>query len=210
MSNPELFKKKSYLDLKSIIPREVCNLVAQYALLQESVAPVKEEAEGQVPFAHSVYGDLLMETLMIFMKPHMEMHTGLELCPTYSYFRVYRPGMTLEKHTDRFSCEISTTVCLGYNYVNALLDYNWGMYVGTNPTLIEEVSSIHNIGKILLQKPGDIIVYRGCEVEHWRDPFVADKGSWQVQAFLHYINKDGPYYPEYAYDKRPGLGFKVK
>jgi hypothetical protein len=118
--------------------------------------------------------------------------------------------MTLEKHTDRVSCEISTTVCLGYNYVNAPSDYNWGMYVGTNLNIIEEVSSINNIGKMLSQKPGDIIVYRGCEVEHWRDPFVADKGSWQVQAFLHYINKDGPYYPEYAYDKRPGLGFKFK
>jgi hypothetical protein len=118
--------------------------------------------------------------------------------------------MTLEKHTDRFSCEISTTVCLGYNYVNALPDYNWGMYLGTTPTIVEEVSSINNIGKMISQQPGDIIIYRGCEVEHWRDPFVAGTGSWQVQAFLHYINKDGPYYPEYAYDKRPGLGFKVK
>lgn len=213
MNNSDLFKNDAYLDLKGIIPKDMCNLVSQYALLQELVTPRKEEAEGQVPFAHSGYGDLLMETLMLFMKPHMEAHTGLELCPTYTYFRVYRPGMILERHTDRPSCEVSTTVCLGTNYTNVSQDFNWGMYVDNTYRHNADDNgfiSANNPGKMIAQSPGDIIVYRGCEIEHWREEFAAGEGSWQVQAFFHYINKDGPYYPEFAYDKRPGIGFSLR
>ena len=212
MNTLQLFKDNAYLDLKGIIPKDMCNLVSQYALLQELVSPRKEEAEGQVPFSHSVYSDTLMETLMLFMKPHMESYTGLELCPTYSYFRVYRPGMTLERHTDRESCEISTTVCLGYNYINVNKDYNWGMYVDNSyrHDINADFVSANGLGKMITQTPGDIIVYRGCEVEHWREPFEAGEGSWQVQAFFHYINKDGPFYPEFAYDKREGIGFPLR
>lgn len=212
MNDTQLFKTNGYLDLKSVIPKDICNIAAQYALLQETVMPIKEEAEGQVPFSHSVYSDLLMETLMLFMKSHMEHHTGLDLCPTYSYFRVYRPGMTLERHTDRPSCEISTTTCLGFNYFNVETDYNWGMYIDNQyrQNLLQEFSLENNSEKMIMQQPGDIIIYRGCEIEHWRDAFAAGTGSWQVQAFFHYIDKDGPYYPEFAYDKRPGPGHKLK
>jgi hypothetical protein len=40
------------------------------------------------------------------------------------------------------------------------------------------------------------------EMPHWRDPF---EGEWQVQAFLHYVRKNG-LYPDRVYDTRPRLG----
>jgi len=209
MRNQELFEKQGYLPLKSIIPLDICNIVTQYALLQENVLPKKEEPTGQVPNSHSIYSDTLMETLMAHMKPHMEKATGLELFPTYSYFRVYRPRMILDRHTDRPSCEISTTICFGYDYKHANPDYRWSMYV--DPTYRHNIDynfiSKNNKGTAVPQDPGDILIYRGCEIEHWRDPFDAEDSSWQVQAFFHYINKDGPFYPEYAFDRRPGLGW---
>lgn len=210
MALNENFKNNGYLALSAIIPKDICNLTTQYCLLQEKINPRKEDDSGQVPFSHSIYADTLMETLMVFMKPHMEKYTGLELCPTYSYFRVYRPGMELLRHTDRPSCEISTTICFGYHYTETNPDYNWGMYV--DPTHRhdinkEDFSSKGNAGIMTKQTPGDCIIYRGCEIEHWRDPFEAGPNSYQVQGFFHYINKNGPYYPEFAYDKRPGVGF---
>ena len=205
------FKQNGYIALNKIIPRDICNITTQYCLLQEQIQPQKEEENGQVPFSHSVYADTLMETLMVFMKPHMEKHTGLELCPTYSYFRVYRPGMTLERHTDRQSCEISTTICFGLEYFDVDPNYNWGMYV--DPTVRHDIDDLqfissNNEGIMTPQTPGDCIIYRGCEIEHWRDPFKAGDNSWQVQGFCHYIYKNGPYYPEFAFDKRAGVGHK--
>jgi hypothetical protein len=88
------------------------------------------------------------------------------------------------------------------------------MYVDKDSRTVEvpdgTFKSAENLGTMVEQQPGDLIVYRGCEVEHWRDAFQAEYGSYQIQAFFHYIDKAGPYYPEYAFDKRPGLGFRHK
>jgi hypothetical protein len=55
-------------------------------------------------------------------------------------------------------------------------------------------------------EPGDMIIYKGCEIEHWREPF---KGLNHAQLFMHYNRKDGLY--EFnedvdKYDGRPLLG----
>lgn len=195
MSNPEKFAQQKYLALKNLIPLDLCRVITKYALLKEETEFTPESAGEQVENAHSVYSDTLMETMLHFIHPHMEKNTGLSLCPTYTYYRVYRPGMELKKHLDRESCEISTTVCFGFNYTDKSPDYRWGMYVEPN--------------NLILQNPGDLIVYKGCEVTHWREPFDAGPKSYQVQAFFHYIDKNGPFYPEFAYDKRPGIGWKL-
>lgn len=213
MSNALEFKENKYLDLKSVVPLDLCRVVTKYSLLKEETAFAPELGnDAQVENAHSVYSDTLMETMMHFLLPHMEKNTGLSLCPTYTYYRVYRPGMTLERHKDRPSCEISTTVCFGFNYNYVDPEYRWGMYVDKNSWNVRgengEFISAGNSGTLIAQNPGDLIIYRGCEIEHWRDPFIAGPGSYQVQAFFHYIDKNGPYYPEYAYDKRPGIGYR--
>jgi hypothetical protein len=38
-------------------------------------------------------------------------------------------------------------------------------------------------------KQGDMLVYSGCELEHWRNKF---KGKECVQVFLHYNNRKTP------------------
>jgi hypothetical protein len=187
------FERKKYTVLEKLVPLDVCRIVSRYALLKEELEFTPElGASAQVENAHSVYSDTLMETMLHFLRPHLENSTGLFLCPTYTYYRVYRPGMKLEVHRDRPSCEISATVCFGYKYVEKDTEYRWGMYV--EPDIL-----IH-------QNFGDAIIYRGCEVDHWRDTFEAGPGSYQVQAFFHFIDKNGPFYPEYAYDKRSQLG----
>lgn len=193
MSNPENFEKNKYLAVKKLIPVDICRIVTKYALLKEEIDFKPELGEHvQVKDAHSVYGDTLMETLIEFLKPHIEQNTGLSLCSTYTYYRVYRPGMKLNVHRDRPSCEISSTICFGFKYNGKESNYRWGMSVEP--------------GILIDQDPGDGIIYRGCEVDHWRDTFDAGINSYQVQAFFHYIDKNGPYYPEYAYDKRQKLG----
>ena len=52
-------------------------------------------------------------------------------------------------------------------------------------------------------KPGDMLVYSGCELEHWREKF---KGKECVQVFLHYNNRKTPGSKDNMFDKRPHLG----
>ena len=52
-------------------------------------------------------------------------------------------------------------------------------------------------------KPGDMLVYSGCELEHWREKF---KGKECVQVFLHYNNRKTPGAKDNMFDKRPHLG----
>ena len=55
-------------------------------------------------------------------------------------------------------------------------------------------------------EPGDLVIYRGCDLEHWREPFtIEDENAWHVQGFFHYVDKNGPF-KDYKFDKRESLG----
>ena len=157
--------------------------------------------DEQVPGSYSIYADHVMETLLMKVLPVMKEKTGLNLVPTYSYARVYEHGAELKRHKDRPSCEISTTLNLGGD--------PWAIYLdptGAN-NVIDEYKNIHKPGapegvKIDLN-PGDMLIYSGCELEHWRKPF---EGKLCGQVFLHYNHADGPFAKSNLYDKRPLLG----
>ena len=50
---------------------------------------------------------------------------------------------------------------------------------------------------------GDMLVYSGCELEHWREPF---QGNVCGQVFLHYNHVNGPFANKNKFDGRPMLG----
>jgi hypothetical protein len=54
---------------------------------------------------------------------------------------------------------------------------------------------------------GDAVLYRGMEVEHWREKYT--EGQWQAQVFLHYVDADGPH-ADQKYDGREQLGQDIK
>jgi PKHD-type hydroxylase len=53
--------------------------------------------------------------------------------------------------------------------------------------------------------PGDMVVYKGCDVEHWRPKLKARDNEWVVQLFIHYTDANGPY-KHLKYDGREKLG----
>jgi hypothetical protein len=157
--------------------------------------------DQQVPGSYSIYADHVMETLLMKVLPVMKEKTGLNLVPTYSYARVYQHGAELKRHKDRPSCEISTTLNLGGD--------PWPIFI--DPTgsdnVIDEYKNIHKPnapkGVKVDLNPGDMLIYSGCELEHWREPF---KGQLCGQVFLHYNHADGQFAKSNLYDKRPMLG----
>jgi hypothetical protein len=157
--------------------------------------------DEQVPNTYSHYADILSETLLLKLQPVVENETKLKLTPNYTYTRIYKKGDILRRHKDRFSCEISTTLNLGGE--------NWPIYLdptGAN-NVIDEYKNLHKPNapkgiKVNL-KPGDMLIYRGCDLEHWRDPFI---GEDCCQVFLHYNNTKTKGSKENLFDKRPHLG----
>lgn len=186
-TNIKKFEKNGYVIVKSAISNEIRDFVTQYALFDEMQDFTPDGS--QVPKAHSKYGDPAMESLLISLQDVMEKNTGLTLFPTYSFYRVYRNGDELTVHKDRPSCEISATLCFNHSYDRE--DYKWPIFMDGNQADLE---------------PGDMVIYRGCDLDHWRDPFdITDNEAWHVQGFFHYVDANGPY-PEYKFDQRDSVG----
>jgi hypothetical protein len=186
----------------------MCNLLYHHTQLEtarlnyydENGIDYKKELEGeftdhQAPGDFSKYGDPIFDTLLSLSLEQVQTLTGKELIPTYSYHRLYTTGTELKRHSDRPSCEISTTLCLGYDIsnvdTNKYPDWDWPMFIKEKDG--NEIP-IH-------MKPGDMIIYRGCELKHWREPFW---GKNHAQVFLHYNEKGGQY--DIPNDGRPILG----
>jgi hypothetical protein len=198
------FKKNKYVVIRKAISKDLATFVANYFNIKKQVfdtfkeyryiSPFEDsfgyyETENeQIPNTYSHYSDIAMETLMLKCQPKMEEVTGLKLNPAYTYARLYKHGDILERHKDRFSCEISTTMNLGGD--------PWSIYL--EPSGKEGKKGI----KVDL-KPGDMLVYSGCDLEHWREKF---KGKECVQVFLHYNNSKTPGAENNMFDRRPHLG----
>tara|TARA_R100000773_G_C4169491_1_gene83788 strand:- start:317 stop:661 length:345 start_codon:yes stop_codon:yes gene_type:complete len=106
----------------------------------------------------------------------MEKETKLKLKPIYSYNRIYIGGAELKKHTDRDACEISASITLKYFYKDK--NYKWPLCMGDTPVIINS---------------GDGVIYKGCEIPHWRPIFNQPKEYWHHQLFIHYVDVNGPY-----------------
>ena len=179
------FEKNKYVHLEDFLdPESAAQLTAALQGLVKQQQTIKDP---QCPISEAVHGSPVFDKLLLDLLPSFEQASGKRLYPTYSYARLYLPGEELANHTDRPSCEISATLTLGFE------GDVWPIFMGNQD------KSVKNKIKM---KAGDAVMYRGCEVNHWRNKY--KNGKWQAQVFLHYVDADGPY-AEWKYDKRPGL-----
>ena len=211
-----MFKNKKYTVIRQAISKDLASFIANYFMMQkqvydtcraaryfspfENILGYYEEPNGQIPNTYSQYANMAMETLMLKCQPGMEKATGLKLYPAYTYARIYKKGDELKRHKDRFSCEISTTMNLGGD--------DWPIYLSPNENVGEpdgkNITTASKAKGVRVDlKPGDMLVYRGVELEHWREKF---KGKECVQVFLHYNNRKTPGAKDNMFDKRPHLG----
>lgn len=210
------FNKKHFIVLRGVIDPKVAEFVYNYFLMKRQVARTLFDtrfispftnyfgtwADEQVPNTYSHYGDIAMETLLLAVQPKMEKATGLKLNPTYAYARIYKKGDILHRHKDRFSCEISTTLNLGGD--------EWPIFIeGKNNVGIPDdkkyTAASNNPGTKVILKPGDMLIYKGMILEHWREAFL---GNDCAQVFLHYNNVNSTIgnAEQNLFDGRPHLG----
>ena len=193
---------KTHKVIKEAISKELADFIYKYFLNKRKVARhlfdtryISQFTEywgvwndSQIPDTYSHYGDTAMETLLEKVMPIMEKETGLKLNETYSYARIYKKGDILHRHKDRYSCEISTTLNLGGD--------EW-------PIHLEPSGEEGKEGVEVTMQPGDMLVYKGCDLEHWREAF---KGENCGQVFLHYNDASKKDANKNKFDGRPFLG----
>ena len=168
----------------------------------------KDEFET-IEFGAAPFGTILLTRL----QKEIEKIINIKLIPTYNYSRKYFRNSVLYAHRDRPSCEISATICIDQDTDNKKpwpiwlkndKNYASQTYAGAyeiSQKLDDDIRKQSGCKKILME-PGDVLIYQGINVLHWRDQL---EGNFSKNVFIHYVNKNGPLYkdhPELAWDGR--------
>jgi hypothetical protein len=206
------FKTKGYHLIKNALSQELTKFSCDYLHLKAEIydtfrekrhiSPYTEDwgtrDDEQVPKAFSIYGDPVMEILLKKIKPVLEKAIKKSLVETYSFARIYITGNELKRHKDRDACEISTTLNLGGDPWPIYIEPDKSKGTVKNKKYISE----NTPGVEIILEPGDMLVYRGIDLEHWREPF---EGNSCSQVFLHY-NDIESFGTKNLYDDRIHLG----
>ena len=179
----QTFKDNGYLIIPKILSGELLDFIGIHAYNKARIEGWENKKDHQVPNTPSFGSDYVMENLSDFLLPKIESAASMKLLSTYTYFRVYKAGDILKKHIDSPSCEISISLCLRKK------GKIWPIYINNTAVMLEE---------------GDAVLYKGCEVDHWREPYT--EGTKLAQVFLHYVDANGPY-TEWKNDKKPNKYF---
>ena len=177
------FERDGYVVTREVFNQQSLDIYSTYALMLG--AKCFHRREDKFGFRDR-YGDTLMESILLHLKPAMEQITGLSLLPTYSFLRIYETGAVLTRHTDRHACEISASVTLAYDAPEL-----WPLWL-----------EVHQQPRSITLSAGDMLVYKGRELPHWRERF---DGNYWIQVFFHYVDANGPL-ASYKFDGRDGLG----
>jgi len=164
------WKKDGWVVVKNFLTEKELDDIYKKCKDEVDKYPKDADIDEQCPLSPSFYNSKYMEKLLIDSLPNISKHIELDLFKTYSFWRWYKYGETLLSHTDRKACEISGTIFIGGDPWDICIR----SYDGTE----------HNVS----QEPGDALIYRGCDLVHWRDEF---KGNDHAQIFIHYVDQHG-------------------
>lgn len=174
-----------YRLIKNFIQPETAHFLYEYLEFSTKVYikegdPIATQGDSMVPGCLGPRsGDLTFDSFLNFMHKKVESLTNKVLYPTYTYARLYVSGNAMPKHRDRPACEYSLTVKLSDNKKG-----NWPIVIEDEEVYLDD---------------GDAVLYKGCEVMHWRNK--CDIDDYKLgQVFLHYVDANGPYALE-KYDR---------
>lgn len=203
LSHAEMFKNDRYVYVENLLTDDECDEAIDLLIKEhnDGLSFFDDMCDKSLSFGRGPLTSLQNKKQKLF-----EEILGLKLVATYNYSRIYKPGEILQKHCDRYACEISVTITLGhvgkiwpiyflnrndssenmlyyldqsYYTKNSLGDESFSPFMDTSNKLKFEI------------KKGAGVFYRGCELIHWRDEYV--EGDEQAQVFFHYVNANGPY-----------------
>jgi hypothetical protein len=196
---------EGYALVKGLVGPEVCR--AFLATLKQDLG------EGPIPLsrvqqhpnllrraAFELYGHHYPPMLFLLwgLTPIVSELVGRPLLPSYDYLRIYRAGDVCRVHHDRYSCEHSLSLTLGYSDGRP-----WPLEVErtvSEPSArVEEDFGDDAACASLAMMPGDAVLYRGVEHRHGR--VTPNPNAWSAHLFLHWVDAEGPH-KAHAFDGR--------
>ena len=189
-------EKDFYKEIKGVISKEMCRVAArEFEMVRdlnlytaENPNLILTKGDGMANNSFCWYSPLVFESLSdTIIKDAIEKEIGEAVYPTYTYARIYYKGSKMDRHIDRGSSEISASLCIK-------VDPNYPWHLG--------VKTLENKEKYIVQEPGDIVIYKGDKLEHWRDTY---EGTEQINAFFFFVKANSPR-GVLKYDTRPLLG----
>jgi len=178
---------------QNIVNKDVCRFVAQEMRLLDGMINYIDPNLGKEPGqeeSFSWYGPLCLETLSLHIQPKLEEVLGRKLLPSYTYGRIYRNNGHLDKHLDRRASEYTVSVCIEKDNT-----HDWELCVQRANKSVD----------VFTLDVGDILVYPGRDLVHWRQGKF--QGKEQVQAFIQYVDADGDSV-DLKWDGRPAMGLE--
>ena len=157
---------------------------------------IEEQVEGSLArYWHPQY-----RTIHTGVRLKLEKIIGRKLYNTYYYDRFYFSGQKLERHMDRDACEISVSIHVSTNLEGE--DAKWPFWIKTPDKYADKKKTqvlVPGEERRLSVKPGDGILYKGCERPHWREAmpgkvkkvFGKEVEPYYHQIFFHYVLQDG-------------------
>ena len=182
------FKEHGFEKVEGYIPLSFSTFLRNYFSVRVENDP-SLVGDPQAPNSHCVYGDAAFDVVMAMSTEDIGKIVGKKLIPQYTYARIYKNGSDLKIHSDRPECQYSVTLCLGGEY-----EKPWPIFIKDYAGKSHEVPL----------DVGDMVVYHGTELEHWREKF---EGNTQYQLFMHYVDSEGEY-KDRVFDGRSNLGLK--
>lgn len=190
MSNTiEAFNSSGYVVIPNFVDIQSISTISKY--LENSLNRGQLSGSDGMS-SYCKYADPLIEVLLNNHTNTVGEIVGKDLSPTYSYARVYLKSDELNPHIDRPACEYSVTVNV------ASEGQPW-------PFFLEDLKGQK---REVILNPSDAVIYKGCEVVHWREPMSLTSTTLNVQFMLHYIETQGKF-ANYKFDGRSALGLKT-
>jgi hypothetical protein len=192
-----------YAHLQGLVPVEVAQAFLQRLKSDIGPAPIPlSRSAGHVNLlnrpAFEAYGHLYTPMLYFLwgLTPIVEQLVGRPLLPTYDYLRLYREGDVCKVHSDRYSCEHSLSLTLGYSDGKP-----WALELETersDPSAkVDE--DFGGPRSAIAMAVGDAVLYRGVEHRHGRT--APNPNRWSAHLFLHWVDREGPY-RDHAFDRQ--------
>jgi hypothetical protein len=191
-----------YALLEDLIPLEVAQAFLQALKRDLGPAPIplsRAESHPEILTrpAFEVYGHNYTAMLYFLwgLTPIMSELVGKPLLPTYDYLRVYRAGDVCKVHSDRYSCEHSLSLTLGYSD-----DKPWNLEfekARSEPSAKIDSAFGPQAYSSIAMKVGDAVLYQGVHHRHGR--ISPNPNRWSAHLFLHWVERGGPF-RDHAFD----------
>ena len=169
------FRKAKYTILRQILPPVQCAAMQSY-FKGLRAAGFMIFNDVQVSLRHAIHNDALSVYFHEQLAPLVSRIAGEPVKPSYVYSATYVEDAVLEAHTDRPQCEFTMSMQIGYEPMLKTGESSpWALCL--------DDSQGNRVETFLAN--GDAMIYKGCELVHYRDALFKNHQSTSV--FFHFV-----------------------